>query len=35
MYGFIDGYDFGEMEAMKYYAPPSTCRTRRKEKMLV
>ena len=24
MYGFIDGYDFGEMEAMKYYAPPST-----------
>ena len=24
MYGFIDGYDFGEMEIMKYYAPPST-----------
>lgn len=24
MYGFIDGYDFGEMEAMKYYAAPST-----------
>jgi hypothetical protein len=24
MYGFINGYDFGEMEAMKYYAPPST-----------
>lgn len=24
MYGFIDGYNFGEMEAMKYYAPPST-----------
>lgn len=24
MYGYIDGYDFGEMEAMKYYAPPST-----------
>ena len=24
MLGFIDGYDFGEMEAMKYYAPPST-----------
>jgi hypothetical protein len=24
MYGFIDGYDFGEMEAMKYFAPPST-----------
>ena len=24
MLGFIDGYDFGEMEAQKYYAPPST-----------
>ena len=24
MYGFIDGYDFGEMEAQKYFAPPST-----------
>lgn len=24
MYGVIDGYDFGEMEAQKYYAPPST-----------
>lgn len=24
MYGFIDGYDFGEMEAMKYYAPPAS-----------
>jgi ATP-dependent DNA ligase len=24
MLGFIDGYDFSEMEAMKYYAPPST-----------
>ena len=24
MYGFIDGYDFGELEAMKYYAPPSS-----------
>lgn len=24
MYGFIDGYDFGEMEIQKYYAPPST-----------
>lgn len=24
MLGFIDGFDFGEMEAMKYYAPPST-----------
>ena len=24
MYGFIDGFDFGEMEIQKYYAPPST-----------
>lgn len=24
MLGFIDGYDFGEMEPMRYYAPPST-----------
>ena len=24
MYGFIDGYDFGEMEVQKYFAPPST-----------
>ena len=24
MYGFIDGYDFGEMEAMKYFAPPAS-----------
>lgn len=24
MYGFINGYDFGEMEPMRYYAPPST-----------
>jgi hypothetical protein len=24
MYGVIDGYDFGEMEPMKYFAPPST-----------
>ena len=24
MYGYIDGYDFGEMEAMKYWAPPSS-----------
>jgi ATP-dependent DNA ligase len=30
MYGFIDGYDFGEMEAMKYYAPPSTWSDERK-----
>lgn len=24
MYGVIDGYDFGEMEPMRYYAPPSS-----------
>ena len=24
MYGVIDGYDFGEMEAQKYYAPPAS-----------
>ena len=24
MYGFIDGYNFKEMEPMKYFAPPST-----------
>lgn len=24
MFGYIDGYNFFEMEAMKYYAPPST-----------
>ena len=24
MYGYIDGYDFGEMEAQKYYCPPSS-----------
>lgn len=24
MFGYIDGYDFGEMDAMKYYAPPSS-----------
>ena len=24
MYGFIDGFDFGELEPMRYYAPPST-----------
>ena len=24
MYGFIDGYDFGEMEAQRYYAPPAS-----------
>ena len=24
MYGYIDGFDFGEMEIQKYYCPPST-----------
>lgn len=24
MYGYIDGYDLGEMEVMKYYAPPAS-----------
>lgn len=24
MLGYINGYDFGEMEAMKYYAPPAS-----------
>ncbi len=24
MYGYIDGYNFGEMEAMKYWAPPAS-----------
>jgi ATP-dependent DNA ligase len=24
MYGFIDGYDFGEMECQRYWAPPSS-----------
>lgn len=24
MFGYIDGYNFGESEAMKYYAPPSS-----------
>jgi ATP-dependent DNA ligase len=24
MYGVIDGYDFGEMEVQRYYAPPSS-----------
>ena len=24
MYGYIDGYDFGEMEPMRYYAPPAS-----------
>ena len=24
MFGYINGFDFGEMEAMKYWAPPSS-----------
>ena len=24
MYGYIDGYDFGEMEVMRYWAPPAS-----------
>ena len=31
MYGYIDGYDFGEMEAMKYYAPPASWTDERKK----
>ena len=31
MFGVIDGYDFGEMEAMKYYAPPSSWTDQKKK----
>ena len=31
MYGYIDGYDFGEMEVQKYYAPPSTWSNEKKK----
>ena len=31
MYGYIDSYDFGEMEAMKYYAPPSSWSDQKKK----
>lgn len=31
MYGYINGYNFGEMEAMKYYAPPSTWSEQKKK----
>lgn len=31
MYGYINGYDFGEMEAMKYYAPPSSWSDQKKK----
>ena len=31
MYGYIDGYNFGEMEAQKYYAPPSSWTDQKKK----
>ena len=31
MYGYIDGFDFGEMEAMKYWAPPSSWTDQKKK----
>ena len=31
MYGYIDGFDFGEMEAQKYYAPPSSWTDQKKK----
>ena len=31
MYGYIDGYDFGEMESMKYWAPPSSWTDQKKK----
>jgi hypothetical protein len=31
MYGVIDGYDFGEMEAQKYFAPPSSWSNEKKQ----
>jgi hypothetical protein len=31
MYGYIDGYDFGEMEAMKYWAAPSSWTDQKKK----
>lgn len=31
MYGYIDGFDFGEMEAMKYYAPASSWSDQKKK----
>mgnify|MGYP002508281222 CR=1 FL=1 len=31
MYGYIDGFDFGEMEVMKYYAPPSSWSDQKKK----
>ena len=31
MYGVIDGYDFGEMECQRYYAPPSSWSNEKKQ----
>ena len=31
MLGYINGYDFGEMEAMKYYAPPASWTDQKKK----
>lgn len=31
MYGVIDGYDFGEMEVMRYWAPPSSWTDQKKK----
>lgn len=31
MYGYIDGYDFGEMEAMRYWAPPASWTDQKKK----
>lgn len=31
MYGYIDGYNFGEMEAMKYWSPPSSWTDQKKK----
>lgn len=31
MYGYIDGFDFGEMEAMRYWAPPSSWSDQKKK----
>lgn len=31
MYGYIDGFDFGEMEAMKYWAAPSSWTDQKKK----
>ena len=31
MYGYIDGYDFGEMECQRYYAPPASWSEQKKK----